>query len=116
MKLIQLIFLFILFISNCVAAEFSLVYFPNKLIAHYPPKSSHKDKEITAIIENKMMSHLIVQVIDGEDNLIKNISILPNKTGSLIFKNQSHQYFVRTIQPASGLIELVFSGDKVEIP
>ena len=86
------------------------------MVVSNPSKKYKKDKTITLIIENEMMSRLILQVIDHQDEIIKNISLLPKKTESFVFNKASKKYFIRTLQPARGLIKLNYSGEKIEIP
>lgn len=112
---LALILFLMIWFQHIHAAEFILEYYPKKVVMNAPsPKK--KDKTDTVIIENKLMSTLIIQIIDRE-NIISNKSIRANQTGSIIFnRHPGRKYFVRTIQPASELIELSHLGRKVEIP
>ncbi len=112
---LALIFFQVIWFQHLHAAEFTLEYYPQKVVMNAPsPKK--KDKTDTVIIENKLMSTLIIQIIDHE-NIISNKSIRANQTGSIIFnRHAGKKYFIRTIQPASELIELSHLGRKIEIP
>ena len=50
------------------SSEFSLSFLPNKVVVSGPSKKFEKDKSITLIVENAMMSRLILQVIDHREN------------------------------------------------
>ena len=68
------------------------------------------------VLENKLAINLVVQVI-RDNEIVGNISVAPNKVGNLnVNKLNKSKYFVRTVQPASELIELKFNGRQVEIP
>lgn len=113
------LFLFIIciYFSNLAnAAQFGLSYFPDKVAINFPEKKMETDKEATFIIENKLMTNLVVQILENQ-TVVGNRIILANQTNNIIIKHdKKNKYFVRTIQPALELIELKFIGRKIEIP
>ena len=113
---LRILFIFLFFSAPSWSSEFSLSFFPNKVVVSNPSKKYEKDKKVTLIVENEMMTRLIIQVIDHHEEIIKNISLLPKKTDSFVFNKSSNTYFIRTLQPARGLIKLNYSGEKIEIP
>lgn len=108
--------LIVFFCFSAHPAQFGLSYYSEKVAINYPEKKMLNDKYATLIIENKMMSNLVLQVL-REDRVVGNRIVQANQTNNLIVEHdKKYKYFVRTVQPALELIELKFTGRKIEIP
>ena len=116
MKVCLLLLLYV-FSPYSHGSEFNLSFYPDKAVVNYPIFKKKEDNLAILVFDNKLMSALFAQVIDDKGNIISNISVDANKTGSLQFKkNKLREYFVVPIQPAAEKIPLVYSGRQVEIP
>ena len=66
------IFTFFISSFDLVGATFKITYYSDKKILDMPEKY---EKETTLIIENKMFSTLVAQVIDSDDHLVSILNI-----------------------------------------
>ena len=109
--------LFIFFNLNCAyGANFGLTFFSNRKVLTYPTEKEKKDPTLTIVVENKLLTQLMLQVIDGNDDLIGNLVVMAGRANHLIIKNNHAQLFIRPIQPSSEKIPVSFNGSKIEIP
>ena len=106
-KALVFIFLPFCFLQESFCREFSITYYPEKVIIN---PSGGKNNDAVIIVENKLFSNLFLQIL-SRDKVIGNMNVKPSKTEKFIVKkNKGLKLFIRTIQPAMELIELKSKG------
>ena len=114
---IFLLFQLYFYSQALVASEFSLSFYPDKSVVKYPSSDKKKGKVAIVVFDNKLMSNLVIQVVDEDGSIISNLVVGSNRLGSINFeKNKGSQYFVVPLQPAAEKIPLVYTGRQIEIP